>query len=396
MKRGRFGAALLVAVLMHLSLRAGGEWYDYYENGLKEMDRGNWSLAIANFKEALKVKERDSKKMRTYGMHFIEYFPHREMGIAYYYLGNVEFARQQLQTSLSQEYSARAQDFLSKIDRGEAPPKVITPQPPVEEPPKVIKTPPRRDEKKAPARTEEPKPEPERTMPAPTLVGERLSIAVLPFETKGVGRDLGELDLLDKIITAFVNQNRFKVMERAQLEKILEEQKLGMSGVIDASTAAQIGKGIGVDAVVLGSVTRAENTVGIDARLIDTETAAIIVAQDAYSTQTTIQNLTQMIGDLAAKITHDFPLIDGYVIAVEGSKITVDLGRNRGAKRGMKCTAYREGGEIIHPITKAVLGKKIEQLGELRLTEIFDAYSIGKVEKQTGGMLQVGDKVISK
>ena len=37
----------------------------------------------------------------------------------------------------------------------------------------------------------------------------------------------------------------------AALKKILAEQKLGLVGVLDASTAAQIGKGIGVDAVVV-------------------------------------------------------------------------------------------------------------------------------------------------
>ncbi|MBN2367342.1 MAG: hypothetical protein JXL67_14330, partial [Calditrichaeota bacterium] len=117
---------------------------------------------------------------------------------------------------------------------------------------------------------------PEYKLAGAEIVGDRLSVAVLPFESKGLGAELGSIDLLDKLITGFVNINRFKVIERALLEKILEEQKLGMSGIIDASTAAEIGKGIGVDAVIVGSVTRAQNALSIDARVIDTESAAII------------------------------------------------------------------------------------------------------------------------
>jgi len=52
-------------------------WYKSYEKGLKEMERENWTAAIQYFKEAIKVQPRDTKKIRTYRMHFIEYFPHR-------------------------------------------------------------------------------------------------------------------------------------------------------------------------------------------------------------------------------------------------------------------------------------------------------------------------------
>jgi TolB-like protein len=227
-------------------------------------------------------------------------------------------------------------------------------------------------------------------------VGERLSIAVLPFESKGIGGGLGQIDLLDKLVTGFVSINRFKVIERAQLEKILEEQKLGMTGIIDATTAAQIGKGIGVDGVVCGSITQGGNAVTIDARLIDTETAAIIVAKDAYSSGTSLQNLSQMISDLAAKFKTDLPLLNGYVISVQGTKVTVDLGYKNGLKKGMKCHVYREGAPIVHPVSGAVIGKMIDELCEVQITDIFDAYALATITKPKSGTPAVRDKVITK
>ena len=367
-----------VALLLGLDFQMAeglAQWHLFYRNGLQAMDRGDWNRAIDSFQQALRVKDHDSKKIRATGVMFIEYFPHREIGICYFHLGDLERAKQELNLSLAQEPSERARNFLSRIIRGDraSEPPVTTPSP------------------------QPTTPTPPRTEPGTsTLVGERLSIAVLPFESKGIGGALGQIDLLDKLVTGFVGINRFKVIERAQLEKILEEQKLGMSGVIDASTAAQIGKGIGVDGVVCGSITQGGNAVTIDARLIDTETAAIITAKDAYSNGLSLQNLSQMISDLAARFKSDLPLVNGYVIGVQGEKVTIDLGNKNGIKKGMKCNVYREGTPIVHPVTGEVLGKNIDELCEVQITDVFDAYALATITKPKGGAPAIRDKVITK
>lgn len=380
---------LTVIILLFSSssfLFAGGKWYNHYENGLELMKQGNWARAIEKFNEALKVKRRDTKRIKTYGMHFIEYFPHRERGICFYNLGQFKRAKLDLGISLKQQYSARAQEYFSKIGGSPADREPL--KPPVIKRPVKDTTP-----KKEVTKVEKPVD----TTPAPVkLVGERMALAVLPFQTTGLGNEMGEINVVEQMMTTFYNLNRFKLFERSQLESILEEQKLGMSGVLDASTAAEIGKGIGVDAIVLGSVTRAGRNVAIDARLIDTETAEIITAQDELSSNTNIAELKEMIGRLAMKISNDLPLVEGYVIAVDGDNLTLDIGMNHGIKKGMKCIIYREGQEIIHPITKKVLGKQTEELAEVKLQQVYSAYSIGKVIKSTSGIFEIGNKVVTK
>lgn len=380
MNRNRIVFICVLSFLLTCSsLIAGGKWYNYYEDGLKEMTMGNWAKAIENFKEAVKIQYQDTKKIKTYGMHFIEYFPHREIGICYYHLGKNDVAERELRLSLQQEYSARAQEYLSKV-AGQ--PIVQTPiQPPV----KPV------EEKKI-------TPPPPVIVPAEVIkrVGERMGLAVLPFQTKGLGTEMGEINVVEQMMTTFFNLNRFKLFERSQLEKILEEQKLGMTGVLDASTAAEIGKGIGVDAIVLGTVTRAGTNIGIDARLIDTETAEIITAQDEMSARTSIQDLKDMISRLALKISQDLPLVEGYVISVGGDRLTLDIGSNLGLKKGMKCIVYKEGKEIIHPMTKKVLGKETDELGEIKLNQVFPEYSVGQVTKVKAGVFEVGNKFITK
>ncbi|MBN1829791.1 MAG: hypothetical protein JW884_11685 [Deltaproteobacteria bacterium] len=51
----------------------------------------------------------------------------------------------------------------------------------------------------------------------------------------------------------------YKVVERSSLDKVVSEQKLQMSGLLDPDTASKVGKLVGVDAVILGNVSTSQN-----------------------------------------------------------------------------------------------------------------------------------------
>ena len=373
----------LLFIIFYTGLYAGGEWYKDYEKGLEAMERGDYQAATTFFESAIQQNPRDDSKVRTYGMHFIEYYPHREIGICYYHLGDLDRARRELKMSMDYEPSERAKQFLAQVGAGVPPPKS-----------KV--------EKESGASLVVPATQ----VPAETelivgkqtikLVGERMGVAVMPFENKGASRDLGEI-ILDKMITVLWNQERFKVMERAALDKIIAEQSLGQSGMLDAATAAEIGKGIGVDAIVIGSVAAAASgALSIDARVIDTESAAIIVAHDAYTGSSDAQSVKNAVENLARKITESLPLVEGYVIKIDGSKLILDIGRVGGLKKGMKCVIYKEGAPIKHPITGETLGKETKILGEVLVTEAFDKYSVAEQLRVEGAVISIGDKFITK
>ncbi len=77
-------------------------WWNYYERGLSFAEGAFYIEAIDDFRKAASREIRDQRTARTYGMHFIDYFPHREMGIAHYLLGDLEAARKELALSLTQ------------------------------------------------------------------------------------------------------------------------------------------------------------------------------------------------------------------------------------------------------------------------------------------------------
>ncbi len=79
----------------------------------------------------------------------------------------------------------------------------------------------------------------------------------------------------EELITRMYTTRRFEVVERQMLNRVLEEQKLGTSGLIDESSAAAIGRMLGVQAIATGTITDLGDRVRINARMITTEKAEV-------------------------------------------------------------------------------------------------------------------------
>jgi TolB-like protein len=103
-------------------------------------------------------------------------------------------------------------------------------------------------------------------------------IAVIPFrELDGRTTILGTF-LAEELVTDLFMTGDLDIVERSMLDKVMAELKLGQSGAIDPETAKQVGKIVGVDAIVSGSITDLQSYVGVNCRLIDTETGRIFGA----------------------------------------------------------------------------------------------------------------------
>ena len=104
-------------------------------------------------------------------------------------------------------------------------------------------------------------------------------VAVLPFSyTDKHASDDGTV-ISERLLTRIINRRDLQVIERNLLEKVLAELKLQRSGAIDESSIKGIGKILGVEAIVTGTLTRRKDgRIEINARLIKTETAAVIAA----------------------------------------------------------------------------------------------------------------------
>jgi TolB-like protein len=108
--------------------------------------------------------------------------------------------------------------------------------------------------------------------------GQKRRIAVLEFtDLQGQVTNFGRY-LSEELITRLYDSNKFKVVERQLLNKVIAEQKLSLTGVVDPYSAKRLGSVLGVDAIVSGTIADRGDTLKINARLIDTETGEVFSA----------------------------------------------------------------------------------------------------------------------
>lgn len=74
--------------------------------------------AISDFASAIDQRKKDQRMARTYGMHFIDYFPHRELGIVFFEVGNLEQALRELELSLDQYPTSKTRFYLDRVRKG--------------------------------------------------------------------------------------------------------------------------------------------------------------------------------------------------------------------------------------------------------------------------------------
>src|SRR5215471_10753576 len=141
----------------------------------------------------------------------------------------------------------------------------------------------------------------------------------------GANQDIGK-GIADLLVDKLVNDGTYSVIERKALDKILSEQNLSNSDRADPTSAAKIGKVLGVDAIVIGSITQfgrddkktsvggaglggitgrfgiggvskndSKAVVAITARLINTDTAEILASATGRGESS--RSGTNLIGD---------------------------------------------------------------------------------------------------
>ena len=90
-------------------------WWNYYERALSFAEGEFYNEAVADLQQALKQREADQRNARTYGMHFVDYFPHRELGVVYYHQEKYDDAEVELKASLDSVDTGKAKHYLNLV-----------------------------------------------------------------------------------------------------------------------------------------------------------------------------------------------------------------------------------------------------------------------------------------
>ncbi len=111
-------------------------------------------------------------------------------------------------------------------------------------------------------------------LPVPILLlaqTTRPTVAVLDFDARGIS-SFEAASLTDRLSTELGNTEAVILIERKQLDQIMEEQGLQQSGCVTAECVAQVGQLLGVQFMVSGSVNKLGSTYTVEAKMFSIET----------------------------------------------------------------------------------------------------------------------------
>ena len=285
---------------------------------------------------------------------------------------------------------------------------------------------------------------------------EKRRIAVLNFDVATVSKsglsyglysDTGAGQGISNLLTnELVKDGTYILVERSQIKKVLDEQNFGKSGRIEPSTAAQIGRVLGVDAVLIGSITqfnvsgssaggsigglfglggkkkKQKATVELATRLVSTATGEILSSAEGVGKadkstgggkvfgiggETDADNSDQLLGEASKLAVNQLvqelvatapklntlpaiaPVEEMVVADISAGEVTFNKGGTHGFRPGMIVSVERVIKDIKDPTTGKVIRRQTQKLGQIQLTEVQPSYSVGKTLNGTG--FQVGD-----
>ncbi len=123
--------------------------------------------------------------------------------------------------------------------------------------------------------------------------GPRRRIAVVDFcDVNGQIPPSGAV-IAELLIGELFKTGRYEIVERKLLSSVLEQHKLNMTGLVNESTARKVGRLLGVDYIVTGTVIALGTTMSVNARTIAIETGSIVAAASADLDQDAFRQLPQ-------------------------------------------------------------------------------------------------------
>lgn len=230
----------------------------------------------------------------------------------------------------------------------------------------------------------------------------------------------------DEMVTQLLKTGKFSVIERAQLQAILQEQQLGQSGLTNAATAAKVGQLLGAQLILTGSITQfsIERTqLGIrgiggalskaesilDVRLVDTSTGEVLLAAQgsgskrmgggyfkgvsgertfdagaaAEALRPAVETVVQKIAAESFKVAAVVPAVaPGQIVGSRDGSFYINRGESAGIKVGQRFTVKHVVDEIKDADGK-VLDRVTQSTGVLEVTQVLSQSSIAKVVEGT-------------
>jgi len=191
------------------------------------------------------------------------------------------------------------------------------------------------------------------------------------------------------ITTALVKLDKFIVVERQEINKIIREQGFQGTNLSDNLPNKDFGAITGVQYILTGSVhTDEADNVIVNMRIYDVFRGTVIAAE-RIAAPSKWEAVERAVGYVAEKVEpQEFVL---KVSNCNGQTVYVNGGRQQGVGSG-KFEVFSVGNQIVDPDTNAVLAVEEERIALIDLGGVQSNYAIGTIIEQTRP-LKTGDIV---
>ncbi|GEM_PF-1359069 len=236
------------------------------------------------------------------------------------------------------------------------------------------------------------------------------TLAVLPLHGTAEGHlTKPEDEIYQLVVASFLRTRRFEMAERKRMDDVLSEARFQSSGLVDDSSAARLGRLMGVQWVVIGSFKgeliayygdkRADNVLfrwytsklTLNLRMVNVETGKIQEVFDASGSNkdSTLEKTRQgLMEDTRRKldraVANTFPLT-GMILRVDSEKdVMVDLGKKDGVAAGDRFQVVEITPDVVHPVTGKVIKGAPRVIGELKAVAVGPESSMMKASGLQG------------
>jgi TolB-like protein len=221
-----------------------------------------------------------------------------------------------------------------------------------------------------------------------------LARKILKNDIHRVGvEDFGDLDgrvtelgryLAEELSGALVAAAKgFEVIDRQRMKSLLAEHRLGTTGLLDPETMQKLGKIAGVEALVTGTLTRLSDRVELHLKVLDMETAAILVSSKVEIPE------TDPIKDLLRKELDTGPLCGGGLAqqrprphATEVNGIVFEFQRCDRSRGTVRCSLLATSRDLGRDLALTRATRVLDDTGnEYRASSVRVGAERGKVVK---------------
>jgi len=129
-------------------------------------------------------------------------------------------------------------------------------------------------------------------------------VAVFPFQERGRDVESFGSKVSDLLFANLIVNPDMYLVEREDLEKLLSEQELNISGLVNPAQATQVGQLTGAKIIITGSVLQVGDKLYVVAKIIGTETSRVLGASVKGELEEELDGMVEgLAGDVADTIS---------------------------------------------------------------------------------------------